>query len=77
MPVGRWFDVLLRWVVPAQFLILISWWLYQAAVSEPEWWNPISSFSLGTCLLQWGAVFAVFWLLNDRIAAATLDPEEP
>ncbi len=77
LPVGRWFDVLLRWVVPAQFLILISWWLYQAAVSEPEWWNPISSFSLGTCLLQWGAVFAVFWLLNDRIAAATLDPEEP
>ena len=75
LPVGKWFDVLLRWVVPAQFVILIAWWLYQAAISEPAWWNPFSSFSLGTCLLQWGLAFLLFRLFNDRIADATLGAE--
>lgn len=76
-PIGRWFDVLIKYVLPVEFVAMCGWWLYQATISDPNWWNPFAVFSLGTCLFQWGIAFLLFRLLNDRIAAATLDrPQE-
>jgi len=75
IPVGRWFDILVKYVLPVEFAVMVSWWLYQATISEPQWWNPFAVFSLGTCLFQWGAALLLFWLLNDRIAARTLDDD--
>ncbi len=75
IPVGRWFDIILKWVIPAEFVVLIAWWLYQAAVSEPAWWDPFVVFSLGTCVFQWTVAFILFRVFNDRIAAATLRDE--
>jgi NSS family neurotransmitter:Na+ symporter len=64
--VGRWYEFLLRFFVPAEFLLLIGWWFYQAiAVFEPHsWWNPFRTFSLGTCLAQWGVGIATLILVN-------------
>jgi NSS family neurotransmitter:Na+ symporter len=76
IPVGRWFDILLKWVIPAEFFVMIVWWLYQATISDSRWWNPFVVFNLGTCLFQWGVAFVLFRLLNDRMAAASLGETE-
>jgi NSS family neurotransmitter:Na+ symporter len=75
IPVGRWFDVLVKYVLPVEFVIMVVWWLYQAALNDPMWWNPFAVFNLGTCLFQWGVAMFLFWLLNDKIAERTLDTE--
>lgn len=72
---GRWFDFAITVLVPLQFTVLIVWWLYQAATSGEAWWNPFGVFTLGTCLFQWGVVLVIFYLANDRMAAATLADE--
>ncbi|NKB87965.1 MAG: sodium-dependent transporter [Acidobacteria bacterium] len=76
IPVGKWFDILLKWVIPAEFVVLILWWLYQATISDPAWWNPVAIFNLGTCLFQWGVAFVLFRIFNDRMANATLGDTE-
>ena len=75
IPPGRWFDFALNFLIPAQFTIMIVWWLWQAATSSEAWWNPFGVFTLGTCLLQWGIVIFVFWLANDMIADRTFANE--
>lgn len=66
---GRWFDVLFRYLLPAEFLIMLGWWFFQSiSVYEPStWWNPFKTYSLGTCLLQWGAVMLLFIGLNSTM----------
>jgi NSS family neurotransmitter:Na+ symporter len=72
LPVGRWFDILVKYVLPVEFLVMVTWWLYQATISEPDWWNPFAVFSLGTCVFQWGVAMLVFRFLNGPIADRTL-----
>jgi NSS family neurotransmitter:Na+ symporter len=68
---GRWFDWIVRYIMPAEFFFLLGWWFYQAiAVYEPEaWWHPLQTFSVGTCLFQWGVAITLFVLLNGWIVA--------
>lgn len=72
LPPGRWFDFVIRYVIPLEFAVMIVWWLSQAASSGEAWWNPFGVFTLGTCLFQWGLALAIFRLFNDRIAERTL-----
>ncbi len=73
--VGKWFAHLVFWWIPLQFVVLLGWWLYQAAwVYDPErWWDPFRTFSLGTVVAQWALVIVVFRLLNRRMSAAGED----
>ncbi len=70
MRVGRWWEVPLRFVIPAEFLLLMGWWFYQAiVVFEPHsWWNPLRAFSIGTCVAQWGLGVAVVLAANRILA---------
>ena len=74
IPVGRWFDFAIKYLIPLEFLILIVWWLWQAATSGEAWWNPFGVFTLGTCLFQWGIALMLFYLANNWIADRTLGP---
>lgn len=67
--VGVWYNMIMKYLIPIQFVVLLVWWFYQAIANyDPRgWWNPFHTFSVGTCLLQWAAVIAVFKLLNNRI----------
>jgi len=76
LPIGRWFDFIIKFVIPVEFFIMIGWWLWKASTSEEAWWDPFAVFSLGTCLFQWAVVLVIFWIFNDRIATATLGEEQ-
>ncbi|MFQ5706228.1 MAG: sodium-dependent transporter [bacterium] len=64
---GRWFNVVVTIVIPIEFLAMLGWWFYQAISSyDPQgWWNPFRTFSVGTCLFQWGLAIGVFILVNN------------
>ena len=70
--VGQAFEWVLKYLVPVEFAAMFGWWTYQAVAvyDAAEWWNPLRVYSLGTCLLQWGAALLLLWLGNRRLAAA-------
>jgi NSS family neurotransmitter:Na+ symporter len=70
--VGKLFTWWVFWLIPLQFVALIAWWFYQAiAVYDPDsWWNPLHPFSLGTVLVQWLVMMAIFLALNPLLARA-------
>ncbi len=73
--IGRWYNVLLRFLIPAQVAILVAWWFAQVIQSDPQgWWRPFSVGSVGTCLLQWTLALLVFIALNRTLAKRTLSP---
>ena len=74
--VGPWFEYVLKYLIPAQFVIMFGWWMYTAAtVYDPAgWWNPDPfnhTFSVGTCIVQWGLAIGLLMFYNKRIAAAS------
>jgi NSS family neurotransmitter:Na+ symporter len=71
---GRPWEWLIGWLVPLQAVVLLGWWLYQAAaVYAPDtWYNPFEPYSVMTCLVQWGAALILFAALNRRMVRRTL-----
>jgi len=74
--VGALFEITLKYVIPVLFVVMFGWWMYQAAtVYDPAgWWNPDPfnhTFSVGTCVVQWGAALALLIAFNRRLAAAS------
>ncbi len=67
-PLGRSWDLSMRFLIPAQAVILLGWWLYQAyAVYAPDsWYNPLDPFSVMTCIAQWGIAMALLLAWNRR-----------
>ena len=66
---AEWWDFTMKYVVPLTASVLLGWWLFLAlTVYEPaEWYNPFLPHSVMTCLLQWGAVLFVLWILNQNL----------
>jgi NSS family neurotransmitter:Na+ symporter len=63
---GKWFEYIILLVIPLEFVCVLGWWFWQSATFlDPQgWWNPLHTTSIGTCILQWGAVIAFLLLLN-------------
>ena len=69
--VGRWYDYLIKYVIPVEFIILIGWWFWQSVQWYPQtWWNPFKEYTLGTCISQWGIIIVIFLIFNNKIANA-------
>ncbi len=67
---GKIFEPLILWGIPFQFVALITWWLYRSVTWDPvNWWNPFSSFSIGTCLFQWGLIAVLMIILGPGLAS--------
>ena len=68
--VGKWYNIIITWLIPTQVIALIVWWFYLAITDfdKEGWWNPFHTYSVGTCLLQWG-VMMVFFILINRVMA--------
>ena len=70
--VGRWWDFVIRYVVPFEAITLTAWLLYQAWSDSPEgWWLPIDPgnlFNVGTVLFQVGLLVLILLLCNKNLA---------
>ncbi|MCH8018320.1 sodium-dependent transporter [candidate division KSB1 bacterium] len=57
---GTWFNVIVKFVIPIEFLVLLGWWFWKTIAGDPEgWWTPFKTYSLGTVLLQWAIALVV------------------
>ncbi len=72
--IGRWWDFVIRAVVPFEAAVLTVWLLYQAWQDDPEGWllpfDPGNVFNVGTVLFQVGTVAVVLFLCNRKLAAS-------
>ncbi len=73
--IGRWWE----WAIAlclAEAVVLIVWWFLQV---RGEGWrsafNPLSTYSIGTVLIQWLIVLAAFWLLSGWLSGRSGVPE--
>lgn len=64
--IGRWYNIIISWLIPLQVVTLIVWWFSLSIFSYDTegWWNPFHTYSVGTCLLQWGFMMMVFIIVN-------------
>ncbi|HAL57736.1 MAG TPA: sodium-dependent transporter [Bacteroidetes bacterium] len=76
--VGKIYNIVITWLVPAQVFVLIGWWFYLAITSfdKEGWWNPLNTYSVGTCLMQWGAIMLMFLLMNRWMVRRTFAKAE-
>jgi NSS family neurotransmitter:Na+ symporter len=71
--VGRWYEPLVKYLIPMEIVALIGWWFWAVILADPDgWWNPFHVESVGTYLFQWGTVLLVLLVLNRWIARKTL-----
>lgn len=71
--IGRWWDVVMYFVL-VQAVVLMGWWLYQAVDFDnlAATFHPLSSFNVGTLVVQWVLAIGVLLLLNRWMATKTL-----
>ncbi len=71
---GKWWTAIIKYVIPVEVITLLAWWIYlSAAVYAPDtWYNPLSTFSVATVLVQWGIMMGLFKYYNNKIADKTL-----
>ncbi|MEZ5043470.1 MAG: sodium-dependent transporter [Saprospiraceae bacterium] len=67
---GRLWDLVITYFIPAASVLLLSWWLLIDGMNS-EWYNPFAQSSIMTCVLQWGLVFSVLFILNKWIVRKT------
>ena len=60
---GKWWEVVIKFIIPVAAFVLLVWWLAQSAQTA-QWWNPLNSFSIATCLVQWILILTILLLLN-------------
>lgn len=66
--VGKWYEIIIKYIIPLEFIVLIVWWFWQSVNWDPEtWWNPFGTYSLGTCIFQWAMVILLFIIFNKKI----------
>jgi NSS family neurotransmitter:Na+ symporter len=66
---GKVFDIAVRFFIPIEFLAMITWWFTQAITTyDPQlWWHPFRTFSVGTCIFQWGVLIALLLVFKRPI----------
>lgn len=71
---GKWWTVIIKYVIPVEVVTLLVWWIYlSAAVYAPDtWYNPLSTFSVATVIMQWGIMLVLFKIYNNKIAKRTV-----
>lgn len=75
---GKWWTVIIKYVVPVEVISLLIWWIYLSITSyaPDSWYNPLNTFSVATIVVQWGIAMALLYFYNDRIADKTVQQAE-
>lgn len=75
---GKWWTVIIKYVVPVEVISLLIWWIYLSITSyaPDSWYNPLSTFSVATIAVQWGIAMGLFYFYNDKLAENTMQKSE-
>jgi len=64
---GRYFDFIVKYLIPVEFFAVIIWWFYQS-VKLDKWYNIFGEYSLLSVLSQWGIVIIIYILINNFLS---------
>ena len=73
--ISKLWDLTIAILIPLQAVVLIVWWLYDAA-AEGDWWVPFAEYNAGTVLWQFAAAIMILLVLNRRIVSRNSGPVE-
>ncbi len=66
--IWAWFAASVRLLIPAQFALLLGWWIYQTVTTNPDsWWDPFEVTSVGTWVAQLSILFVICLFLKRRL----------
>lgn len=71
--IGIWYNAIIKYFIPVQVIILVSWWMISSVSWDPEWWNPFHTENAGTALFQWGLVIIIFIIFNNYMYKKTVE----
>ncbi|MBN1389102.1 MAG: sodium-dependent transporter [Candidatus Thermoplasmatota archaeon] len=71
--VGRWFDVLFKFIIPIELAVMSGWFLIQTLTAPSEEWWLGGVLGLGILLLQWGVSLAVLIFISKRVGPRMID----
>lgn len=63
------FDYMIKYLLPIEGIILLFWCFYEGLFPEDgcTWWNPFSTHSLSSLILQWMVGLIILWSLNKKL----------
>lgn len=66
---GKWWEVIIKYVVPVEVITLLVWWMYLSATeyAPDSWYNPLSPFSVATVAGQWALALGLIFLFRKKI----------
>jgi NSS family neurotransmitter:Na+ symporter len=66
---GKWWEIIIRYVVPVEVITLLGWWIYLSATeyAPDTWYNPLSLYSVATIALQWGIAMTLLYIFNKKL----------
>lgn len=73
--IGRWFDILFKYVVPIELAVMSGWFIFQTVTSPTdEWWmGGIIGFLI--MLAQWSAAMAGLWFFSRKVESKLIDDD--
>ena len=60
---GRWWEIVTTYFIPAAAVTLLVWWLSLSAHSN-QWYNPLNGSSVANILVQWIVILGILLILN-------------
>lgn len=82
LKIGRWFDILFKYVIPIELTFLVVWYIIQSAMADPwdQWWmsGPVG---LVLIAIEWGvAIMFLRWIssrVGHKVSATAIDMGRP
>lgn len=66
--IGFWWEMAIKFVSPLIVLLMFLWWSYQSISWDPQWWNPLSSSSLMTFIVQGATILVISRIFNNKVS---------
>jgi len=81
---GPMFNTLFVFLIPAQGIGMLGWWLYDAATNPGYYgegndpWDPtrLGTFGVGPCVIWWVTALGIFWALSPWLGQWSLKGDE-
>lgn len=69
---GRWWEIVIRYIVPVEVITLLFWWMYLSATeyAPKTWYNPFDPFSVATVVGQWLLALSLVWFFEKKLLPA-------
>jgi len=76
---GRVWDAAISWLVPAQAVALLGWWMYLSATAyaPSTWYDPFDPYSVATAVTQWGLGLGLCLLVQRWRRRRQVHPADP